>query len=163
ILLLMLVFSATLAQKRSPQSKKPQSEYEQKVEAENKRHQWGEGKLKVGDPAPDFNLKMLDSQQRMRLSSFAGKKLVALIFGTYSCPLFRGEVTTLNEMASLYKDKVEFLLIYIREAHPLGGLPDEANDRAGIRLTDANSIEDKEEHASTCMRRLDIKFTTLID
>jgi hypothetical protein len=32
------------------------------VEQENKKHRWGEGKLKVGDPAPDFNLKMLDSQ-----------------------------------------------------------------------------------------------------
>ena len=63
----------------------------------------------------------------------------------------------------MYKGKVEFLLIYIREAHPTEGLPDDANRREGIALPDASSIADKEEHASLCVRRLDIRFTTLID
>lgn len=163
IFMCLFVNSITVAQKPSPKNKKPASEYEQKVNEENKRHNWGEGTLRAGDPAPDFNLKVLDSSQRRQLSSFAGKKLVALVFGTYSCPLFRSDVPTLNEMANLYKNKVEFLLIYIREAHPVGGLPDVANEREGISVTDANSLEDKELQAAICMRRLDIKFTTLID
>jgi hypothetical protein len=66
-------------------------------------------------------------------------------------------------MARMYKNKVEFLLIYIREAHPAEGLQDEANERQGILLPDARSIDDKEAHASMCVQRLDIKFTTLID
>ena len=66
-------------------------------------------------------------------------------------------------MARLYKDKVEFLLIYIREAHPAEGMPDEANKRDKILLPDASDVVEKEGHASMCVRRLDIKFTTLID
>jgi len=163
ILLVVFIFGTALSQKRSPRSVQPQSEYERKVEMENKKHNWGEGQLKVGDPAPEFDLKMLDAQDRVRLSSFAGKKPVALIMGSYTCPLFRGEVATLNEMARMYKDKVEFLLIYIREAHPVESWPDETNKREGILLPDASSIADKEGHASMCVQRLDIKFTTLID
>ncbi|GEM_PF-1878793 len=45
---------------------------------------WREGKLKPGDPAPDFALKKLGSQERIRLSSFKGKKPVALVFGSYT-------------------------------------------------------------------------------
>lgn len=84
ILLFVFTFSTVPAQKRSTRSMKPQSEYERRVEQENKKHRWGEGKLKVGGAAPDFNLKMLDSQERVRLSSFAGKKPVALILGSYT-------------------------------------------------------------------------------
>lgn len=102
ILLVVLIFGTALSQKRSPQSMQPQSEYERKVELENKKHSWGEGKLTAGDRAPDFDLKMLDSQARVRLSGFAGKKPVALIMGNYTCPLFRGEVVTLNEMARTF-------------------------------------------------------------
>lgn len=44
----------------------------------------GEGRLKPGDPAPDFRLKRLQSQDKVRLSSFAGQKPVALVFGSYT-------------------------------------------------------------------------------
>ncbi|GIW81560.1 MAG: hypothetical protein KatS3mg105_3367 [Gemmatales bacterium] len=38
----------------------------------------------VGKTAPDFTLQTLDGKSRVRLSSFAGKKPVALIFGSYT-------------------------------------------------------------------------------
>ena len=38
----------------------------------------------VGDAPPDFNLKRLGSDERVRLSSFKGKRPVALIFGSYT-------------------------------------------------------------------------------
>jgi hypothetical protein len=88
---------------------------------------------------------------------------VALIFGTYTCPLFRNDVPALNEMAALYKGKVEFLLVYIREAHTTDGWQDERNKRDGILLPSAKAIGEKEEHASMCVRNLDIKFTAVID
>jgi hypothetical protein len=39
---------------------------------------------KVGEPAPDFSLKRLGSEGRVRLSSFQGKQPVALVFGSYT-------------------------------------------------------------------------------
>lgn len=37
-----------------------------------------------GKPAPDFTLKSLDGKREVQLSSFAGKRPVALIFGSYT-------------------------------------------------------------------------------
>ena len=42
------------------------------------------GVLKVGDPAPDFQLRTLDKTAQVSLSSFRGSKPVVLIFGSYT-------------------------------------------------------------------------------
>ena len=42
------------------------------------------GRLKVGDPAPDFRLRTSDRKARVRLSGLAGRKPVVLIFGSYT-------------------------------------------------------------------------------
>ena len=38
----------------------------------------------VGEPAPDFSLKRLGSEERVRLSDFRGRRPVALAFGSYT-------------------------------------------------------------------------------
>ena len=38
----------------------------------------------VGEPAPDFCLKRLESEERVRLSSFQGARPVAMVFGSYT-------------------------------------------------------------------------------
>ena len=43
-----------------------------------------EGSLKEGDAAPDFELAVLKHNTRVKLSAFAGKRPVALLFGSYS-------------------------------------------------------------------------------
>ena len=42
------------------------------------------GKLRVGDPAPAFNLKLVHGEDRVQLDSFRGVKPVVLIFGSYT-------------------------------------------------------------------------------
>lgn len=44
----------------------------------------GEGKLRVGDEAPDFDLKKTKAEERVRLSAWRGKKPVALLFGSFT-------------------------------------------------------------------------------
>ncbi len=66
-------------------------------------------------------------------------------------------------MYETYKDRVEFLLIYIREAHATDGWQSQANIRDGVLLESAKTIEQKEEHATACVRKLDIRFKTLVD
>ncbi|MBI3096905.1 MAG: hypothetical protein HYY93_01465 [Planctomycetes bacterium] len=59
---------------------------------QGKRDRPQEGALKVGDSAPDFELKQLpapdarktDEPVKVKLSSFQGKKPVVLIFGSYT-------------------------------------------------------------------------------
>jgi hypothetical protein len=66
-------------------------------------------------------------------------------------------------MYEKYKDRVEFLLVYIREAHPTDGVQAPANVRDGILIEAAKSIDQKDDHATACVRKLDIKFAALID
>jgi len=66
-------------------------------------------------------------------------------------------------MADTYRDQVEFLLVYVREAHPVEGWRVDINDRAGIVLPEAKDAEQKEQHADICVLKLDIRFTTIID
>ena len=42
------------------------------------------GKLRVGDPAPGFNLPTADRQSSISLASFRGQRPVVLIFGSYT-------------------------------------------------------------------------------
>ncbi len=44
----------------------------------------GGGSAVEGKIAPDFKLKSLDGKRSVQLSSFAGKKPVALVFGSYT-------------------------------------------------------------------------------
>ena len=39
---------------------------------------------KEGDVPPDFNLKRMGSEEKVSLSSFQGKRPVALVFGSYT-------------------------------------------------------------------------------
>ena len=39
---------------------------------------------RVGEEAPDFHLKRLGSEERVRLSDFRGRRPVALAFGSYT-------------------------------------------------------------------------------
>ena len=42
------------------------------------------GTLKVGDVAPDFDLKVMHKESHVVLSSFRNKRPVALVFGSYT-------------------------------------------------------------------------------
>jgi hypothetical protein len=42
------------------------------------------GTLKVGDPAPDFTVKTLDTKTPVRLASIWADKPVVLVFGSYT-------------------------------------------------------------------------------
>src|SRR4051794_9477999 len=66
-------------------------------------------------------------------------------------------------MAARYKGAVEFLLVYIREAHPTDGWKHRKNEEDGIRLTAAKTFGEKEETADACVRNLGIGFTTVVD
>ena len=42
------------------------------------------GKFKVGDMAPDFELKVMHKETRVALSGFRNRRPVALVFGSYT-------------------------------------------------------------------------------
>ncbi len=66
-------------------------------------------------------------------------------------------------MYDKYKDRVQFLLVYIREAHPTDGRQSPANVRDGVLLASAKNDGEKHEHATSCVRNLGIRFPSVVD
>src|SRR5882724_9797735 len=71
-----------------------------------------------GERAPDFKATTLDGET-LRLSGFAQKKNVLLIFGSATCPMTASSIGGINELYDQFRhDDIEFLFVYVREAHP---------------------------------------------
>ena len=71
-----------------------------------------------GDRAPDFQAATLEGEP-LRLSDFQGKKNVLLLFGSATCPMTAFSIGRINQLYDRFRgDEIEFLFIYVREAHP---------------------------------------------
>ena len=71
-----------------------------------------------GERAPDFKTTTLDGET-IRLSDFSKQKNVLLIFGSATCPMTASSIAGINQLYDRFRgDEIEFLFIYVREAHP---------------------------------------------
>jgi tetratricopeptide (TPR) repeat protein len=129
-----------------------------------------EAAAKQGGPAidalaPDFDLPEVGTKRQVRLSAMRGEAPVVLVFGSYSCPNLRGSAVALNALFQRYGRQARFLLIYIREAHATGSgeWQSTRNEREGVVVPPARTIEDKEDHAAMCTRELHLRFPALVD
>ena len=66
-------------------------------------------------------------------------------------------------MAERYRDRVEFLVVYIREAHPEDGWVVTPNRAEGIRIQDPTTTDEREQVAETCALRLQIRMPVVAD
>ena len=82
---LVLVYSVSVARAADEKQAAGANKPGRSAKTDGKKPpQRGSSQLKAGDLAPDFELKTLDGKRTVKLSSFRGKKPVALIFGSYT-------------------------------------------------------------------------------
>lgn len=104
-----------------------------------------------GEQAPDFKARSLDGET-IRLSDYKGKKNVLLLFGSATCPMTAGSIEGINELYNEFRgDNVEFLFVYVREAHP------------GEELPAHRSMSDKTNAARLLRDQEDMEMPVLID
>jgi tetratricopeptide (TPR) repeat protein len=118
---------------------------------------------KLNESAPDFSLSETGSSKTIRLGEFRGKSPVVLIFGSYTCPNFRGAAASLATMYNRYGARVPFLLVYIREAHDTVSWQSTRNVRDEISLGPATTLAEKQSNAMVCSRKLHLPFPALVD
>jgi peroxiredoxin len=121
------------------------------------------GRLKPGDPAPDFRLPTLDHKTAVQLSAFRGSRPVVLVFGSYTWPPFRREVPALNQLFDTYQDRVAFYAVYIQEAHPSDIWQMRSNVVQGVVFQNPRTESERVRVADSCVRTLGIRFPALID
>ena len=104
-----------------------------------------------GERAPDFKATTLDGET-IRLSDFAKKKNVLLVFGSATCPMTAASIGGINALYERFRgDDIEFLFIYVREAHP------------GEIIPAHSSIREKTEAARLLRDEEDMHMPILVD
>lgn len=104
-----------------------------------------------GDEAPNFELRSL-AGDLVKLSDFKNSRNVLITFGSATCPQTAASIGGLRALAQEFPvSEVEFLFIYVREAHP------------GAELPPHHSMEDKARAAMLLREQEQINFPVLVD
>ncbi len=103
-----------------------------------------------GDSFPSFEL-VTTSGDRLANRDVFGDKPVLFIFGSMTCPMTASAAPSVQELYDEFGDRVDFILLYVREAHP------------GEHFTQAETMEEKLEHARALKKFYDIQWTVAAD
>jgi len=117
--------------------------------------------LDTGQPAPDFRLTKLDGSP-VQLSSLKGR-VIALVFGSYSCPPFRDRAAAINQLAENYSTRATVYLVYTSEANPVGGWEVERNKQEKIAITQPTDEAGRKAMARTARESLHLTLPILVD
>jgi hypothetical protein len=72
-------------------------------------------------------------------------------------------VPALNQLYHQYKDRVEFFLVYIKEAHASDEWQLSINEKESVVYQDPRSYDERASLAATCSTELGIEFPALVD
>ncbi len=111
---------------------------------------FGDDSLAVGERLPDVSLLTAEGEQTT-LYEVADGRPIALITGSLSCPMTASAFPSLVELEQRYGDRVRFVLVNVREAHP------------GNAIEQPQSIEDKLEHARLLQSTSGVTWPVLVD
>lgn len=104
-----------------------------------------------GDEAPNFKARTLEGDE-VELSDFTDEKNVVLTFGSATCPFTAASIRGMNALYADYQgEDVEFLFVYVREAHP------------GEKLSAHQKFEDKIKAAESFRDAEDMEMPILVD
>ncbi len=72
-----------------------------------------------GQPAPELEVRRLDGST-VSLSELVGDQPIVLQLGSHSCPVYRYRRFDIFKLQRDYQDRVQFVVVYTTEAHPVG-------------------------------------------
>ena len=101
----------------------------------------------TGMPAPDFTAHLLDDDGGVSTEMLTLSKLkpmpTGLIFGCYTCPIFRRQTSRMKEMIRRYEQQIQFLFVYVVEAHPTDGWNTPSNKVENIMYRQPQSLSER--------------------
>ena len=103
-----------------------------------------------GDPVPDFDLPTL-GEGRFRSTDLGETGPTLLIFGSSTCPVTDSAAPGLNELHSRYGDRVRFVMVNVREAHP------------GEAVPQPKTLDEKTAHAEQLRELHGFEFEVAVD
>ena len=103
-----------------------------------------------GDRVPDFDLPLL-SGDRFRSTDLGETGPALLIFGSYTCPVTESAAPGLNELHARFGDRVRFVMVNVREAHP------------GEAVPQPKTLDEKTAHAQQLRDLHGVEFEVAVD
>ncbi|MFT5780088.1 MAG: hypothetical protein ACI837_003049 [Crocinitomicaceae bacterium] len=91
----------------------------------------------VGDTMPDFTLYDMADVPFTYSNSLGNGKYTLLIQGSYTCPVFRNKVASINNVVANYAPYVSTYVVYGMEAHP--NTPDTSLYFGNVNVTPQNT------------------------
>jgi hypothetical protein len=117
------------------------------------------GQLAQGDLAPDFTLASADGATSYTLSSLRGKPVV-LVFGSCTCPPFVRSTRATGALFERYRTRANFLMVYVREAHPTDGWAVEGNR---FKVAQPTTLEQRRKIAQDFVKEIGIRMPLAVD
>ena len=102
----------------------------------------------TGDHLPQLDLQTLDGE-RITFEDLDRPHL--FVFGSNTCPMTASAGDVLGDLHREFGDKIRFVLVQVREAHP------------GEYIPQPSSFEEKEAHARRLRDALGVVFTVAVD
>lgn len=118
---------------------------------------------KLNEQAPRFTLKTVDGKASVALEKLIGVKPLVLVFGSFTCGRFRSQYAAVEELKQRYGGQVEFLAVYVREAHPTDGWRMQSNDESGISLKQPHNEGERINVAQRCCSKLKMSMPMVVD
>jgi thiol-disulfide isomerase/thioredoxin len=102
-----------------------------------------------GDPVPAFDLEVLGGGRVTNAT--LGERPALIVFGSMTCPVTESSGPVLNELHRRFGDRVRFLLVNTREAHP------------GDHLQQPRQMDDKHRRAAELRDHHGFGFEVAVD
>ena len=106
--------------------------------------------VRPGDPLPAFEWVTTNGDRLVNRDVFGGKP-VLLIFGSMTCPMTASAAPSIQKLYEKFGDQVEFVMLYVREAHP------------GEHFPQSETMEQKLVHARAFKELYDIRWKVAAD
>jgi thiol-disulfide isomerase/thioredoxin len=108
------------------------------------------GAAAPGDQVPAFEL-ITTHGERLVNDDVFGDKPVLFIFGSMTCPMTASSAPSVQELYEEFGERVDFIMMYVREAHP------------GEYYSQAESMDDKISSATALRDYYGIDWTVVTD
>lgn len=118
---------------------------------------------KVGQNAPRFELRKAQGEGTVELTSLIGEKPLVIVLGNFTCGPFRAFYPAVDALHKKYEGKANFLMVYVREAHPTDGWKMESNARVGVAVAQPKSFEERTGVAQQFCTKLNPSMTVVVD
>lgn len=123
-----------------------------------------------GDRLPEIEVLTLEGK-RVALRELVGERPILLQVGSVSCPVFRYRRHGIERLAKDFGDRVAFVVLYSREAHPVGSPSPYTEEEwdpwinrvAGVRVPAAETDEERLERAESVRRELELAPWVVVD